>query len=378
MPHLSNAVRPLLSSLSPAWVTSLALCVAWSAATPAVAQETPAEGTGDAVPAAPDGKPDNDDAAQPNVPSSQPAYPSSQPALPSSQPAYPSSQPALPSSQPAFPSSQPASTASADNPLRQPLPPIEECAPTSTTNDDEGASTADRPAAQSYTNRPGASDTTAVLPHGALLLQAGFTFSSSLSTSDTRPTDHSLTVPDLVLRAGLFDWVEMRFGTAMSVAHDGDTVTSGIGGAMTGLHVRVLDEDEFLPAIAATFEMHLPVATLLFQDTEADARLNISKTLFDVVGVGSTLSAGWHDQAPVLAYTLAGSMDIGGGVIPFLEVFGSYTPEPSALPDLWVDGGVSIAITDAFALDASAGINAAGEPSSFFVAAGVSALLPPL
>ncbi|MCP4501537.1 MAG: hypothetical protein GY822_16385 [Deltaproteobacteria bacterium] len=325
------------------------------------------------------------------------AYPATQPngknesdSFPSSQPGadYAASQPAIEdfaSSQPtgeAFASSQPNSSTSsndttqgnaAKDALDASLPPAAGCP--------AKKEEAPPPSAQDYSSRPGASETTAVLPHGVMLIQTGVAFSSQLSGVEGRSTDNTLAVPEAQLRFGIFDWMEARFSTGYQVTQGSTADAAPVGsisGAATGVHIRVLDEGEYWPALALSGDLHLPTATLAIRDVEADVRLSFSKSFFDVVGVGSTLQAGWHSSLPTLDYTLAATMNLGDGVVTFIEVFGHYDAMPLALPSVWFDIGGSLAISNSVALDVYVGVNAMGQPSSYFLATGVSVLLPAL
>lgn len=295
------------------------------------------------------------------------------------------SQPAGASSQPAAAASQPASPPVDDTPPK----PV----PTSAKAPAKKESVAQPQSAPSpavwrtdvtaagVTNRPGASETSSVLPQGAILLQTGLDLSSSGALSGNQFSEtRSATLPDFTARIGVLDFLEVRAGAKYVIEtqmQDGAS-TAELTGYRVGTHIGLLEESMWLPAAALSLGLDIPLPSFAYDAIGGEARLAWSKGLFDVMGVGGNFAGGWDgaSKAPFLAYTLNATGSLSDTVTPFIEVFGDYLMVPGSLPTVWVDGGVQWALTDWLALDAAIGINVYGAGLSYFTSVGASFLIP--
>lgn len=310
--------------------------------------------------------------AQENSASSQPAGAASQPAALQSGAA---SQPAAAASQPAAPST--------------PVPPAANATETETATSSRPANdSVPSPAAwrtevtaASVTNRPGASETSSVLPQGAILLQTGLDLASSGALSGNQFSEtRSATLPDFTARIGVLDFLEVRAGAKYQIETQMQTgeTSAALSGYRVGTHIGLLEEGDWLPAAALSLGLDIPLPSFAYDEIGGEARLAWSKGLFDVMGIAGNFAGGWDGatKAPFLAYTLNATGALSDTVTPFIEVFGDYVAAPGNLPTVWIDGGVQWSLTDWLALDAAVGINVYGAGLSYYTSVGASFLIP--
>ena len=139
--------------------------------------------------------------------------------LASSQPAGPASQPAtenLPGSMPAA-ASQPAAPQAPTQPAAPAAEPAAE-EPASATKEDWiervfGPDEVAPPTVGALTSRPGFSENAATLPAGGMLLTGSVNVESDIDAGLVLSAN-ALDLPDVMLRVGVFDYLELRVGGA--------------------------------------------------------------------------------------------------------------------------------------------------------------------
>ena len=155
--------------------------------------------------------------------------------------------------------------------------------------------------------------------------------------------------------------------------------SQGLEGYRLGVHLGVVEESTFIPAMALSLGVDVPLPSFAYDQIGGEARLAMSKGLFDAVGLAANAAAWWDGLSggtPYVAWTFAVSGALSSSVSPFIETFGSYRPLDGTPPEIWVDGGAQFAATDWLALDAAIGIAAFGAGLSYYTSVGASFLIP--
>lgn len=226
----------------------------------------------------------------------------------------------------------------------------------------------DYPEVGNYTGRPGQSEPSVTVPRGYMLVNGSFVLSRSGGEGLFALEDTTWTAPDMQVRAGVLDILELRGGTGLvaSRASDGDLQLQ-LGGPLVGVGVSALPETEWLPAIAVHSVLFLPGATLDALDMAGEVRASISKG-FGAFGLTTNLAGGWDNGRgqSFFNYTLAGAWAAGGGTNLFVEAYGGMDVLPNpTLPSVGFDTGVAVQVSKTLMLDVYFGGTVIGPPEIF-------------
>ncbi len=316
---------------------------------------------------------------------SQPAAPDRGP---SSQPAAPSSQPAADAMPSSMPASQPATTVPEAAPPDEQIDEAEsgehgEQADASTWLDRFfGPQTAAPLSAGAVTSRPGFSENAATLPMGGMLLNASVNLESDIDTGLVLSAT-ALEVPELMVRVGVLDYLELRMGGAWrldALAQDENfdeppPVSAGIGRFSVGGTARILEERGYWPAAAVILQADVPLRTLRLGDFSAFGKVAVQKTFLERFGVAANAGANWNGGSERFSFpfTMLASVSIGLGVGAYAEVFGDVYVD--ALPVVWADGGLYYDVSERVRVDALVGVNAFGSRGDWLAQVGLSWLI---
>jgi hypothetical protein len=223
-------------------------------------------------------------------------------------------------------------------------------------------------------NRPGISESEAlVLPH-AVQVEAGVTYSA---LSDDAERHKQVDFPEATIRVGLTERVEVfvaATGYFVDMTADAGT-TRGGSDVQINAKLGLLDRGSF--TLSAATGLSLPIGSAAFSSGGYDPSLRFlwSTSLprdWSVAGnlVFSDVTIEENRRAAAGASLSTGHPLVHASAW-FAELFGNATNDERSL---WrLDGGVAIPVRSDFQIDVSGGRTLATGPSSWFLGAGISA-----
>jgi len=231
-------------------------------------------------------------------------------------------------------------------------------------------------------NRPGQADPPTVLAPGVAYIESGFTF---MRETEGDPDTDTLTVPELELRLGMHERIELQLFADGLVREwrDGDGNSTGVSDLELDARVSLWEQESWRPATAVDFGLSFPTgsgfATSDGYDPEVEIlyawdfaeRWNLTGN-FDFASEtqGEDDSSRHFIFRPEFALGLTISERLG----TFIEYYGVI--EESAPDQHSIDGGFTFLVNDDLQLDVSAGAGLNDAAPDFFVAAGVAWRLP--
>jgi len=233
-------------------------------------------------------------------------------------------------------------------------------------------------------NRPGQANPPTVIEPGRLQIESGITFARQ---TEGRPDTDTLTVPEIELRLGLFENVELQLFAEGLVREWRDGSNDRIGGSDLAVDVRakLWDQAAWRPTLGVDFGVSFPTgsrfATSDGVDVEGELlwawdfadRWNLTGNLiFGGQTQGADDSTRRFVFGPELSLGLSIAERFGAFVEYYAEVRARRPDEHS------VDGGFTFLVNDDLQLDVSAGAGLNDSAPDFFVAAGISWRLPRL
>jgi hypothetical protein len=234
------------------------------------------------------------------------------------------------------------------------------------------------PEVGSYTGRPGVSEPSVTVPRGLLLVNGGMTFAGAGGEGLLDPNQTTVwTAPDLLVRAGVMDVLELRAGGTLGAVRNTGPFDFNIPyvapmNATVGMAVAALPETEWIPAVAVIGSLGLPTLTLDALDMAGELRVSVTKGIGSF-GVTTNLASGWdNSRGQAFAnYTLAGTWSLPAGIGLFVEAYGGMDIAPTpTVPSLGIDGGMGVQVSPALMVDVSAGAVFLGEPAMFLSVGG--------
>jgi hypothetical protein len=286
-----------------------------------------------------------------------------------------------------MPASQPAPAAAADVAPDEQVDDGEDAADTDDDAPDLmerifGPDTTAPTTAGSVTSRPGFTENAATLPMGGMLLNASANLESDIDTGLVLSAT-ALEVPELMLRVGVLDYLELRMGGAWRLSaraqdenfDEPPPVVGGIGRFSVGATARILEERGTWPAAAVILQADVPLRTLRLGDFSAFGKLAVQKTFLERFGIAANAGANWNGASERFSFpfTLLTSVSIGLGVGAYAEVFGNVFVD--GLPVVWADGGIYYDVSERLRVDALVGVNAFGARGDWLAQVGLSWLI---
>ncbi len=237
------------------------------------------------------------------------------------------------------------------------------------------------------TDRPDFTESTLTVPRGRFQLEAGYTFTSD-KEDGVRTKDH--TFPEVLLRVGLVDDVELRIGwSGWSLSREefrerneaGRTVkmhTRDNGGTdmNIGFKFHLLDQDEWIPDFGIIIAADLPTGASGKTSGDVDPLLGLlwAYDLTDELALAGNVNFAvptsekgrfFQTSASVsLAFSLTD--DLGA----YVEYYGFYNNDRNTDAAHFANGGFTYLITDNFQVDVRVGAGLNEEADDFFVGTG--------
>lgn len=241
------------------------------------------------------------------------------------------------------------------------------------------AASAQMPIGQS--DRPGEADPPTILPKGAIQLEGGVKFERDTGRDD--PDTGTLTVPELTVRIGLIDWLELRLEVDGLLYEFRDGASNRALGSDMALGAKLggIDQRGVLPETSLLAGVSLPVgsdsATSDGFDPILDGLYQWQLTQEASLVVNTRFSAptqGSDDHRRIFEFGPQTSLDwqITPTIGAFVEYFGAIKTRGVA-DEHSLDGGFTLLIARRrLQLDLSAGGGLNDAAPDWFVSAGLS------
>lgn len=238
------------------------------------------------------------------------------------------------------------------------------------------------------TDRPGFSDSAALVPRGRFQIESGYTFTYDRE-SDRRILDH--TFPELLFRTGLTEYLELRLGwagasltetlqdvTRRNRTHSHEDHNDGWRDTSIGVKVPILKDCENLPNISAIFTLGLPTGnpSKSTRDVSYELKFPMNYAVTDRFTVyGSVLSRFLNSvEGDGLfcqhAATLAGGYRVMDDLTLYLEYFGVYPANKNTDCAHILSAGPIIHLSDNVSLDMRAGVGLNEQAPDFQASVG--------
>ncbi len=235
------------------------------------------------------------------------------------------------------------------------------------------------------TDRPDQTESSSVVGPGYVQFEGGWTYSENDGGVEVRTN----AIPEILLRIGLVERLELRLGFSGYVWEDVDTGedNEGLGDTEVGTKLLLREEGGFLPGAAFLTRLSLPTGESGFSSERADPSFAFlfSHTLTDRLSFGYNMGAVWGAEEDdsgnrhtlsVFRYTATlgvGLMERLGG---FVEVFGDVPLSASGGPANLFDGGFTYLIFDNFQIDVASGVGLSHEADDWFITTGATYRFP--
>lgn len=216
------------------------------------------------------------------------------------------------------------------------------------------------------TDRPDQTESAVTIAPGSNQIESGILHTEE----DRRGRTFEVTEAFATLvRIGWRERVELRVGFDGWISVPG---SDGLGDASIGAKLLIADETEEAPQIAVLIGTSVPIGDDRFtsDDYAPFARLALSKSLGNSLGVGLNLGAEFPENDEVLIYTLVAGYGIDEKNAAFVEVFGNSESSHS------FDAGWTHLARPNLQFDVAGGVGITDEAPDWFLGVGVSVRLP--
>jgi hypothetical protein len=225
------------------------------------------------------------------------------------------------------------------------------------------------------TDRPDATESAFTIPQGSFQIETGIIYESTgFDEAGVSFEDQSLHFATTLLRYGMWNNVEIRFGTMYSTSTSKvgnvETDVSGINRILLSAKFHVHEEKGILPEASLLANVRFPTGDF-GNETRYALFVAASHTLSDMFGLGYNIGTAKEEGDWEFVYTLALGAGISDKVGVFAEVFGNFTNE-----NHWFDAGLTYLINNDLQLDASFGYGLDTHFPDWFINGGVSIRIP--
>jgi len=238
------------------------------------------------------------------------------------------------------------------------------------------------------TDRPDQTESSSTVSPGYIQLEMGWTHSVEDDPIYTKEDSF----PETLVRVGLFERLELRFGYDGFLRQDTSTRPKrthidGSGDALAGLKWSFWEEQDWRPEAALLAHTTLPVGrdNISSERFDPDYRLAFSHTLSERIGFSYNVGQAWstepdsrgeRDTLSVFVYTAALGIALTEKCAGFVEVFGDIPLSATGGPANSMDGGITYLLKENLQLDVLAGLGLSKAAADWFLGAGFSLRLP--
>ena len=230
------------------------------------------------------------------------------------------------------------------------------------------------------TDRPDQTESSAIVPRGFVLVEAGLAHEESVEGSGE-------SFADTLVRIGIGGPLELRVGLSGYQALDlaGGGTPNGLGDSSLGLKLGLLEGQGARPQIALLISSTLPTGADGLTSDRADPsfRFLFANDLSSRLSLGTNAGIAWGTESDDTGklntesrfeWTASLGLSVTDQLGLFAELYGEVGLGADGSDTLF-DGGVTYLVRPNVQFDVSAGVNLA-ESSEWFVGAGISFRLP--
>ena len=231
------------------------------------------------------------------------------------------------------------------------------------------------------TDRPGYGESTDIVPHGFLQVEAGL-------VADNTSTDgfhtHTLAVPSTLLRAPVTPWMELRASTD-GIQYERDAAPNsaavshaGFADVGIGAKFRLLHDHGRLPSVSLVAEVSFPTGSAGFSDGGYNPELELiwAEPLTRGFSASGNFNLWWvpgdTGGSPGHAQSLSFGHALPGKLQGFWEVYHIAPPPGVDAPSWNTDAGFSRMLGRNAQVDLEAGHSLMARVSDWFFGAGLS------
>ena len=230
-------------------------------------------------------------------------------------------------------------------------------------------------------DRPDTAESSETVPIHHLQIEAGIFYERD---EEGNIESDSLTVPQLLLRYGLFEDLELRFGTDGYIREEVEIAgmesdQSGASDLEVGFKYHFLDEERLQPSTAVLASVNLPTGDNAFSSDEAELNVILAADKsfqgdFSVavnIGASSANDPAADDRFVLFSYAIALGFGLTERVSAFVETFGEIPADGPSGPLHSADAGVVILLTEATAVDIAGKVGISSEAADWGVGLGL-------
>ena len=226
------------------------------------------------------------------------------------------------------------------------------------------------PAQELITDRPDQSESAVTVLPGSLQIETGFVF-EKLAERDIELENY--TIAGTLLRYGIMDDVELRFGTAYLITKAQSSL-DGLGDFLLGAKINFLKESNQVIDFGILAHALLPIGSAAFNPIKVEPEIiaAVSKSLNDELSASLNFGGSWSSiiNETFLIYSAALGQAINGSTSVFIEVYGNVFSSFSPIHNF--NGGIIYLLSEDLQLDLSGGKGIAGVESYWFISSGLS------
>jgi hypothetical protein len=230
------------------------------------------------------------------------------------------------------------------------------------------------------TDRPDFTEGALTISPGHFQIEGGYGF---VYNDDEGTTSKEHVLPQLLLRVGLFEELELRLGWAGYVHKEeqsGESETTQQGGSdvSVGIKHRLYSQGDYTPEISFIAEMRLPSGAnaVTSDDVEPELKLiwayemNSDWSMAGNINFASPVEDDERSFETASSFTLAHSLTDRLGA--YAEYFGFYpnSEAPESTSTHYINGGFTLGVSDSLQFDALLGFGLNSEADDFFTGFG--------
>jgi hypothetical protein len=232
------------------------------------------------------------------------------------------------------------------------------------------------------TDRPDQTESSALVPARHVQLEFG------LAYTEDAPGDEVLEAPALLVRYGVIDRLELRFGLPALTTQFASGAETDFSDPELGAKIALWQERGWRPEAALLVGTTLPLGSNDLSSHRFDPafRFSFGHTLPRGFSLGYNLGAAWEtvadgngagrDTLARFEYTAALGYDFTDRWGGFVELFGDAPLGDSGGSAHSLDGGLTYLLRENLQLDLAAGLGLDSEAPDWFVTAGLSVRFP--
>lgn len=220
------------------------------------------------------------------------------------------------------------------------------------------------------TDRPDRTESAITVPKNSLQFETGFAYEN---LTENEYSVDNYTIAGTLIRYGLAEILELRFGTAYLITTSESTI-EGLGNFLVGTKINFATEERNSFALGLLAHVILPIGNAAFNPPDTDPQIiaAISKSLSEKLSIAGNLGATYSSFIEIMIYnyTAALNLSISEPLGMFLEAFGEINSSYSPVHN--IDGGFTYLISENFQIDISGGKELSGVESFWFFSIGLS------